>query len=136
MRLATGLVDAELARGASVWHATVRLHASLAKMVGASGFDVLLARALLIAKKNHPILADFVAGPVGALTGKHDSANDSANDSSRDHVANKQAAVAVVACFVELLVVLIGEDLTMRLLHDVWQGASTGASTSATESKE
>ena len=70
LQLATGLVEAQLARDASAWHVTSQLHASLARMVGANGFDVLLARA-----------------------------------------------------FVELLVVLIGEDLAMRLLRELQQHA-------------
>ena len=67
-------------------------------------------------------------GPGGALTGQSD-------DLTRDRHASAQAAVAVVAYFIELLVVLIGEDLTMRLLHDL-EHASIGTAASAKEEEQ
>ena len=115
LQLATGLVEGQLAREASAWHVTVQLHASLARMVGANGFDVLLARAFVLAKRSHPVLADFAMRPGGKVEGPSLPA--------ANHAAVKRAVVAVVANFVELLVVLIGEDLAMRLLRELQQHA-------------
>ncbi len=128
MSLAQVLVAARLAGGASVWTVTMQLHETLAKLVGASGFDVLLVRSLTLAKQSHPVLAGVGVGPGGALTGQSD-------DLTRDRHASAQAAVAVVAYFIELLVVLIGEDLTMRLLHDL-EHASIGTAASAKEEEQ
>lgn len=128
LQLATGLVEAELDRDASAWHVTVRLHATLAKMVGTNGFDVLLGRALSLARRSHPVLAPFVVGPGGRIAGPADAAP--------DPVAVERAAVAVVANFAELLVVLIGEDLTMRLLREVHADASASGSSSMKEPTE
>ena len=125
LQLATELVEAELASRAGAWHVTVRLHVSLARLVGANGFDVLLARALVLAKRSHPVLARFVVRPGGKVDG--------AADPAADQAAVERAAVAVVANFVELLVVLIGEDLTMRLLRKVPHHASASGLSSSKE---
>lgn len=127
LRLATSLVEAELSRKASAWHVTERLHARLARMVGTNGFDVLLARALVLAKKTHPALTSFVTAPGGKVDGLASA------EPVTDPAGLERAAVAVVANFVELLVVLIGEDLTMRLLREVQRDASASGSTSAKE---
>lgn len=127
MRLAMRLVGAEFARNANAELIAIRLHESLAKLVGASGFEVLLARALVLAKKDHPVLVDVVAGPGGKLAGL--------GEPSSDRVAVEQAGVAIVAYFIELLVVLMGPDLTMRLVHEVEQEASNSAPAPAQEEK-
>jgi hypothetical protein len=88
-----------------------RLHQALGKLIGSAGFDVLLARALVLARRTHPELAGITARPGGALEGL---------DDAHGGVALEEGALAIVAHFVELLVVLIGDDLAMRLLRDVW----------------
>jgi hypothetical protein len=91
------------------------LHERTGKVVGSGGFDVLFARALVLARRRHPILASVSAAPGGALS-------DSADKS--DAAAMQPAIVAVFATFVELLSVLIGEDLTLRLVRDAWPETS------------
>jgi hypothetical protein len=118
-------VDAELAHEAGAWNVTVRLHEALTKMVGPAGFDVLLTRALVLARQRHAVLIGVVVGSDGHLV-RPGSANERA--------AIEPAVVAVVAQFVELLIALIGEDLAMRLLNDVRQPASLGT-TSGKETK-
>jgi len=93
-----------------------RLYQQLGKLVGSAGFDVLLARSLVLARRTNPALAGVTAGPGGTLAGLDDPA--------RDGAELQQGAMSIVAHFIELLVVLIGEDLGMRLLRDVWPGAA------------
>jgi hypothetical protein len=109
---------AELARGGGVNDSDIaqrimtRLHQQLGKVIGPAGLDVLLARSLVLARRAHPLLAGITAGPGGTLAGFDDAATDA--------VALKESALAIVAHFMELLVVLIGEDLAIRLVHDAW----------------
>ncbi len=90
----------------------LRLHAELGKLIGSLAFDVLLRRALVLARRTHPVLANVTSGADAKLTGldRAPGADDSLGD----------AALTIVSHFVELLVVLIGEDLAMRLVEDVW----------------
>ncbi len=91
------------------------LHDRTGKVVGSGGFDVLFARALVLARRRHPILASVSAAAGGALS-------DSADES--DAAVMQAAIVAVFATFVELLAVLIGEDLALRLVRDAWPETS------------
>jgi hypothetical protein len=115
------IVRIELASGAgplesdAAQRITKRLHDTLVKLIGPAGFDVLLARALVLARRAHPILAGVVAGPGGSLQGLDDAA--------RGGVALQEGAVAIVCNFMELLVALISEDLAMRLVRDAWPAA-------------
>lgn len=93
-----------------------RLHEELARVIGSAGLDVLFRRSLVLARRAHPALAGVTAGPRGALAGLDDGA--------RDRRALGEGATAVVAHFMELLVVLIGEDLAMRLVRDLWPEAA------------
>ena len=107
----------ELAQGRGTRAADVprrlieRLHQTLGKLIGSAGFHVLLARAIVLVRRTHPELAGITAGQGGALEGL---------DEAHGGVALDEGALAIVAYFVELLVVLVGEDLAMRLLRDVW----------------
>jgi hypothetical protein len=123
-RFVKAVARAEQARGGGAENADValrilsRLHQSLIKLIGSAGFDVLVARSLVLARRAHPALAGVTASPGGRLAGVDDAAG--------DPVARREATMAVVSHFMELLVVLIGEDLAMRLLRDVWPAAAEG----------
>jgi hypothetical protein len=94
----------------------MRLHQGLGKLIGPNGFDVLIARALVLARRAHPFLVDVTAGAGGTLAGLDDVA--------RDPVALHEGAMAIVSHFMELLVMLIGEELALRLARDIWPGAT------------
>jgi hypothetical protein len=121
-RFVRAVVRAEIARdGAGVdshvaQRIMVRLHQELGKLIGAAGFDVLLARALVLARRARPSLAGIAAGPGGTLTGLADAGGDDGEQ--------EEAATAIASHFIELLVTLIGEDLAMRLLRDMWPTAT------------
>jgi len=110
VRLAAAHVRASLQQ-ADAERVAVRLHECLARLVGPGGVDVLLARALSLAKLVHPGLAAVEVADHGLLQGL--------NELSSDPVALEQAATAVIAQLIELLVVLVGEELTMRILSEV-----------------
>jgi hypothetical protein len=93
----------------------MRLHEQLGKLIGSAGFDVLVTRALVLARRAHPALAGVTAGPGGTIAGLDGAAGDGG--------ALREGATAIVAHFIELLVILIGEDLAMRLVRDVWPAA-------------
>lgn len=118
MRIVRAVVDAEIEHSGGAHDSDLaqrimtRLHHQLKKVLGPAGLDVLLARALLLARRAHPLLAGITAGPGGTLAGLDDAA--------RDAVALQESAITIVAHFIELMVVLVGEDLAIRLLNDVW----------------
>jgi hypothetical protein len=120
-RFVGAVVRVELARGHGarerdvVPHIVEELHRSLAKLIGSAGFDVLLSRSLVLARRAHPSLARVTAGPGGALVGLGDDAAGAS--------AIQEEAVAIVSNFMELLATLVGEDLAVRLVRDAWPAA-------------
>jgi hypothetical protein len=116
------VVRAEFARSSDANDSDVaqriifRLHSGLGKLIGPVGFDVLLARSLVLAQRTHPVLAGITAGAGGTLAGL--------DEATRDAAALQEAAMAIVSHVIELLVVLIGEDLAMRLVRGVWPEAA------------
>jgi len=101
-----GADDAEVAA-----RVVLRLYRELSQLIGPAGFDVLLARSVVVARRTRPALADVTAGPAGAVTGL--------DVASRDEAIG-EGALAIVAHFIDLLATLIGEDLAMALVGKVW----------------
>jgi hypothetical protein len=97
-------------------HVLELLYQELAPLLGPAGFDALVARSLVLARRVHPALAGVSVGSRGSLVGLGDQPGES--------VERAQGAPAIVSHFVELLVVLIGEDLAMVLMRDVWPMAA------------
>jgi hypothetical protein len=122
MRFVRAVFRAELGRGGRAHHSDIaqrimmRLYQELGKLIGPAGFDVLVARSLVLARQAHPVLVGVTAGPGGTLAGL--------DGDEHDGVALQEGATAIVAHFMELLVKLIGEDLAMRLVRDIWPGAT------------
>lgn len=84
----------------------------LGKLIGPAGFDALLGRSLVLAQRNRAALAGVTSAAGGKLEGLDALARDESN--------SDEAALTIVAHFVELLVTLIGEDLALGLLRDLW----------------
>ena len=76
---------------------------------------MLLARSIVLARRDHPVIAGTTAGPGGTLAGLDEAALEGAE--------RQEGAIAIVAHFIELLVSLIGEDLAMDLVRGVWPAA-------------
>jgi hypothetical protein len=91
-------------------HATCRvcekLRHPLATLTGTAGYTSLLSRALTLAKRENPALCAVEVQSDGSLKGLEDKA--------------AQAHPVLVANLLHLLITFIGEDLTMRLVHDIW----------------
>jgi hypothetical protein len=117
-RFMRGVLSAELALGAQdsdvAQRVMARLRSGLEKLMGPAAFDVLLARSLVLAKRTHTALADVTVGPDDRLVGLDGVA--------RDGIGVDEGAMPVVAQFMELLANLLGEDLAMRLVRDLWPG--------------
>jgi hypothetical protein len=94
------------------------LHARLSPLISALGFQTLFARAITLAAREFPRLATLTvtaSGPDCALSRLAQSAHTRATDQNAD-----EALVAVLAHFLALLVLFIGEDLGLRTVRDVW----------------
>jgi hypothetical protein len=97
-------------------HVLERLYQQLAPLLGPAGFNALLARSLVLGRRVHPGLARVSVGSQGSLAG--------IDDPSGEGDEQTQGALAIVAHFIELLVVLVGEDLAMVLMRDIWPKAA------------
>ncbi len=126
-RFAASVVALAIRRGEPADEITARLYASLANLVGPAGFDVLLARSIVLARPAHPLLTAVATGPGGTVRGLAEAA---------DPVLVEQGTVAIVAYFVELLAVLIGEDLAMGLVRDAWPEVEDTGSVQPEEAKK
>jgi hypothetical protein len=94
------------------------LHARLSPLISALGFQTLFARAITLAAREFPPLATLMVTADGSdcvLSGLAHPVDARATDEEADN-----ALVAVLAHFLALLVLFIGEDLGLRTIRDVW----------------
>ena len=92
-----------------------RLQISLAQFAGDAGFASLLRRALALASADVPSLQSVKIGTDGRLEGFEQLAADAGTVA-----LGGEAAVAITAHLLGLLVAFIGESLTLRLLRASW----------------
>jgi hypothetical protein len=81
--------------------------------MGATGFRALLTRALSMAQEEAPWLRVMQV----KLDGSFEILDELATQDSGE---SAEGGLALVANFVGLLVAFIGEDLTLRLIREVW----------------
>jgi hypothetical protein len=93
-----------------------KLRSALTQFVGADGFTALMRRALALARKEVPSLQTAKVTPEGRLEGIEEHATGATK--------HAEAATAITAHLLALLVTFIGEPLTLRLLRDVWPDES------------
>lgn len=91
-----------------------KLRRPLSTMAGVAGFRSLLSRALVLAKADAPWLGGLPIKPDGSL---EFSAEVEAQLRSEEAA---RGGVALITELVGLLIIFIGEALTLRLLHTVW----------------
>lgn len=114
--LARQLMDVEAARdpsdgqGGVVTRVTEKLREPLATFMGATGFRLLAARALALAKADVPSLEAACVRPDGSFDGLEPTPK----------FQNAEAGVVVVAHLLGLLSTFVGEPLTRQLLRDSW----------------
>ncbi len=105
--------EALVAAGEQTWE---RLRRRLIALIGPIGCDALFARALALARSDHPLLADSTA----------DTANGSGGAGVRARLREQEptealaALVAVMTYFLTALVRMIGADLVVRLVREEW----------------
>jgi hypothetical protein len=87
-----------------------KLRRPIGTLAGASGFRVLLSRALTLAKAQVPGLGVVQVKPDGSLEGLSELYDDQ----------TPEAGALVIAQLLGLLGVFIGENLMLRLVVDVW----------------
>ena len=93
-----------------------KLRIALTQFVGADGVAALMRRALALTRRDNLSLQTASVTPEGRLERNVEYAV--------DVKADAEAAVAVTAHLLTLLVTFIGEPLTLRLLRDVWPDES------------
>ena len=94
-----------------------KLRVCLIRFAGADGFTALLRRALALARVEVPSLHGITEKADGSMEGLEELATDSPNLGS-------DAAVAITSHLLGLLVTLIGEPLTVRLVREAWPDTS------------
>ena len=112
----------QVASGSQVDEAVVlieKLRITLTKLAGPEGFISLLRRALALARAEVPSLQNVKIGADGRLEGFEDIVADKGAGGTGD-----EAAVAITAHLLGLLVTFIGEPLTLRLERAVWSDRS------------
>ena len=99
-----------------------KLRIILTKFAGAEGFASLLRRALLLATADAPSLKSVKIGADGRLDGFEQIVADKGTGA-----AGGEAAVAITAHLLDLLVTFIGEPLTLTLVRAAWPDMSLAA---------
>jgi hypothetical protein len=100
----------------------------LAPLIGQVGIDALAARAVHLAQREYPCFAktrepEHAEGPFAPV---------SVSLEHEDPAIATEAAAAVLASFTGLLVTLIGESLTARLIRQAWPDGFSDAGTEET----
>ena len=90
----------------------------LVRLAGAAGFRSLMTRAKALAMAEAPWLESVRVSADGLLEG-FDAAH-----SRPDAVQGEAAGFVIVAQLLGLLVIFIGEPLTLQILRDVWPDAA------------
>jgi len=92
------------------------LHTRLAPLVSTAGFNALIGRAVKLAAREYPFLAatSVITAPNCSIDGLRQAAE------GRSPAEVADALVAILANFIWLLVIFIGENLGLRKVHEVW----------------
>jgi hypothetical protein len=99
-----------------------KLRISLTRFAGAEGFASLLRRALKLTSADVPALQSVKIGADGRLEGFEQIVADKGTGA-----AGGEAAVAITAHLLDLLVTFIGEPLTLTLVRAAWPDTSLAA---------
>lgn len=91
-----------------------KLRLQLSRLVGVAGHQALLSRSLALAKAEVPWLEAVRIQTDGSLEGFGEK-------ESRQNAKAAEGAEALLAQLLGLLITFIGEDLTLRLVRDIWQ---------------
>ena len=103
------------------------LETGLVRWVGAEGFRVLRVRAVKLAQAEHPAIGNLLDGAGNLRT---TAAGTGTGRAVRGHGAPAVAAgmICLIACLVDLLGRIIGEELAVRLVEQTVTPKAGGAS--------
>lgn len=116
LRVAASVHDADL-----ILQVCDKMHPSISRLAGSISYRALLSRALAIARVRGQTLSALRFESDGRLV--FDSEHPSAELLNPDIVRND--AVILVAAFLGLLVKLIGDTVTIRIVRQVWPEVKT-----------
>lgn len=91
-----------------------KLRPPLSTLMGAAGFEALLSRALTLGRVEDRWLRNVQVNADGSLGGWDEAG------ALADPKATAAGSVVLIANLLALLVAFIGNNLTLRLLRDVW----------------
>lgn len=103
------------ADGTAAYRVCEKLRRPLSTLAGATGFHSLVARALMLAKREVPELHKVHVGPDGALLALADI---------QPRSARALGEIALITNLLDLVASFIGEELTMSLVQDAWRRAT------------
>jgi hypothetical protein len=95
-----------------------KLRRPLITLAGLAGFRSLLSRALTLARAEDPSLSAVQVAADGSLKGLDELGSQTDKEQARD------GGVILIAQLIGLLLIFIGERLTLRLVQDVWPEAA------------
>jgi hypothetical protein len=102
-----------------------KLRLSLIAFAGIAGFQSLASRALALAKSEAPSLSAAQVAADGSLQGLAEFGPQFDMDKDRDgEYRPGEGAVILIARLLGLLLIFLGEALTLRLLRDAWPTAA------------
>jgi hypothetical protein len=113
----------------AVFRVCEKLRQPLTTLAGTAGYRSVLSRSLALARSEVPWLTALQIKPDGSL----EPGGSVASELNKDEIM--KGGVAFVAQILGLLAILIGENLTLRLVRDVWQDAPAEIANSRTEEK-
>ncbi len=90
-----------------------KLRISLTRFAGAEGFSSLLRRAIALARTEVPALHGITVKADGSIEGLEELAEGAGS-------GGVEAAAALTAHLLGLLVTFIGEPITLRLVREAW----------------
>lgn len=124
LRVESGGREEPEALAAAIDRAAARLRGRLAGLVGQHGYAALCGRAVRLAQREAPHLAGvtYDARPPGGLRGTHEFVLANAGDPA----AAGDALASILAQLIGLLIAFIGQDLTVRLIHETWPELARG----------
>ena len=108
-----------------------KLRQPLCSLTGVAGFRSILLRALVLARSKAPSLSPVQVAPDGSLKGLDKIGP------QEEKVKNQavEAGVILIAQLLDLLLLFIGEGITLRLVQDVWPEAAFSTRNSGKEKK-
>ena len=102
----------------------------IAPLVGSAAFDALIVRAVKLAARKFAFLDDTPIGANCSADGLRQAVE------GREQREVTDAVAAILANFLWLLVIFIGENLGLRMVHEVWPGVQVPARGSYTKEAE